>query len=376
MNDYSNHIAIIGAGIAGLALGNFLKENNIPCLIFEKSKNLSLHSAGISISPNGLKIIKELDILEDIKKISGNPKSATFYSKFKKITKISVDVITTSRKSLYKVLYDKYTSMDGEIIFDHELTEFDLEKKLLIFSNNDEYRVFHIVACDGIKSICREKICETIPVYSGYSVWRAILPEQQENIKFHLNSNSHIVTYPISDKETSFIAAVKTKNKQIESWRSKGSFDELKLDLPSYILDKFKLLHKNENIFKWGVYIRSESDILYKKNITFLGDAAHPIVPFLGQGGCLALEDAYIFGKLVIKHKFDLSEAQILYNKIRSKRIKKIRERSLNQAKLNHIKNPILKYIRNFLMRHTNIISFMTSEVWNYDAHNKIKEID
>ena len=62
--------------------------------------------------------------------------------------------------------------------------------------------------------------------------------------------------------------------------------------------------------------------------------------------------------------------------KIRSKRIKKIRERSLNQAKLNHIKNPILKYIRNFLMRHTNIISFMTSEIWNYDAHNKIKEID
>ena len=53
-----------------------------------------------------------------------------------------------------------------------------------------------------------------------------------------------------------------------------------------------------------GVYIRPHIKNIKYKNLTLLGDAAHPIVPFIGQGGCLALEDAYIFGKLLIKYDF------------------------------------------------------------------------
>ena len=63
MNEYSNHIVIVGAGIAGLALGNILKMHNIPCVIFEKNENISEYGAGISISPNGLKVLEYLDCL-------------------------------------------------------------------------------------------------------------------------------------------------------------------------------------------------------------------------------------------------------------------------------------------------------------------------
>ena len=74
MSNYQNHIAIIGAGISGLALRLYFKKANIPVVIFEKSTNVSDYGAGISISPNGIKILKHLDIYNEIISISSNPK--------------------------------------------------------------------------------------------------------------------------------------------------------------------------------------------------------------------------------------------------------------------------------------------------------------
>ena len=112
MKDYSNHIAVIGAGISGLTLGVILKSSNIPCVIFEKYDSVSEYGAGISISPNGLEVLKSLNIYNDLLKISAKPVSSIFYSNLKKITEIPNEVITTSRKSLYKVLYEKYLSFE------------------------------------------------------------------------------------------------------------------------------------------------------------------------------------------------------------------------------------------------------------------------
>ena len=79
VNNYSNHIAIIGAGISGLALGCILKKANIPAVIFEKSKDISDYGAGISISPNGIKVLKNLELYDEVVGASSNPKQADFY---------------------------------------------------------------------------------------------------------------------------------------------------------------------------------------------------------------------------------------------------------------------------------------------------------
>jgi 2-polyprenyl-6-methoxyphenol hydroxylase-like FAD-dependent oxidoreductase len=108
MNKYHNHIAIIGAGISGLALGCILQEARIPVVIFEKSNEVSNYGAGISISPNGIKILKNLKIYKDVLEQSSNPKKAVYFSNKTEINSFNVDVITTSRKTLYKALLKKY----------------------------------------------------------------------------------------------------------------------------------------------------------------------------------------------------------------------------------------------------------------------------
>ncbi|MEK9780330.1 MAG: FAD-dependent monooxygenase [Gammaproteobacteria bacterium] len=375
VNDYSKHIAIIGAGISGLALGCILKKANIPVVIFEKSNDISDYGAGISISPNGIKVLKYLNIYDEVIAFSMNPKEAVYFSGNKKINNFNVDVITTSRQTLYKVLYNNYKQLDGEILFDHQLNDINTDRLKINFIGNKLYKVNHIVACDGVKSLCRKKIdSDKDPLYSGYSVWRAIVEKKQENIKTYLGANHHIVSYPITNSKVSFVAAVKTNGIYQESWRTAGTYAELRNDLANSNPEFLSFINEKTPLFKWGVYIRPPVKNLVYKNLTLLGDAAHPIVPFIGQGGCLALEDAYVFGNLLIKYHSDIHKAQNLYESLRLERIKKISNLSLRQGFLNHLSNPLMVFLRNFVMKFFPYFAMRSikSNVWNYDSRHYI----
>ena len=372
MEGYSNHIAIIGAGISGLALGIILQRNKIPCVIFEKSEKVSEYGAGISISPNGLAVLNNLDVINDLKLLSRQPELAIFFSNNNKINQISVDVLTTTRKNLYKVLLDKYYSLNGEIHFSHKVVDLNKETKILKFDEKSIH-VKHIVACDGIRSLCQKKVSAKFndPKYSGYYVWRTIFPSDQANIHFHLGSNFHVVAYPVDSERSSLVAAVKSSNHSNESWKQKGSIQNLISEIPAPILENYPSILENYGVYKWGVFLRPNVKILFDKNITYVGDAAHPIVPFIGQGACLALEDSYVLGNLITKHKDNLKIAQTKYNKLRIKRVRSIYRKSLNQGKLNHLNNPFLVFLRNMLMKYTNIISSQTKSIWFYDVTNE-----
>ena len=88
-------------------LACILKEAKVPVIVFEKSNEVSNYGAGVSISPNGIRVLKYLNIFDDLLLESANPKKAIFSSNNKKINSFDVDVITTSRKTLYKFLYKK-----------------------------------------------------------------------------------------------------------------------------------------------------------------------------------------------------------------------------------------------------------------------------
>ena len=372
MKDHSNFIAIIGAGISGLALGIILQRNKIPCIIFEKSEKISEYGAGISISPNGLAVLNNLDVIYDLKPLSRQPEQAIFFSNNKKINQIPINVFTTTRKSIYKVLLDKYQELKGEIYFGHEVVDVDNETKILTFNDKKSTYVKHIIACDGIKSICQKKVSSMYdePKYSGYYVWRTIFPSNQTNIHFYLGSNFHVVSYPVDKERSSLVAAVKSKNKQNESWKRQGSIHNLLSEIPSNILKNYPSISENYGVYKWGIFLRPNVKSLFDNNITYVGDAAHPIVPFIGQGACLALEDSYVLGQLISKHN-NIKIAQAKYNKLRINRVRTIYRKSLNQGKLNHLRNPLLVFLRNFLMKYTNIISTQTKSIWLYDVTNK-----
>jgi len=113
---------------------------------------------------------------------------------------------------------------------------------------------------------------------------------------------------------------------------------------------------------------------MHSKNLTLMGDAAHPMVPFLGQGGCMAIEDAYTFGVLTGRLKGTFSEVQVAYEKLRLERNNKIQSASVLQGQLNHIQNPIIAKGRNLVMKHTPILSIRTKKIWDYDADAAVEK--
>ncbi len=212
------------------------------------------------------------------------------------------------------------------------------------------------------------------PKYSGYSAWRGIGKSDLQKIHFALGPDSHIVSYPINKEgDVSFVAVRKEDYQFKESWKEEGSISDLLDDFSIYDPKIFPELEDSMPLYKWGIYIRAPLKSMIAKNITLLGDAAHPMVPFLGQGACMAIEDAYSFAMACKGKIANLRDAQEAYDFVRSKRTKKIQRLSMMQGKIYHMKNPLLVSARNAVMKYTNIPGNDLKRIHYYDAHDEMQ---
>lgn len=377
MPDYSSYIGIVGGGISGLTVGCALRSQGIKTIIFERSKSLNEHGGGISISPNAVKVLDRLNVKEKFISSSSSPEKILIHYKNKKIADIKGDkyFVTSTRQNLLQIMYQRYIELGGEIKFGHEFQGLNQDKIELDFTNNQQYKVSHILGCDGIKSPLREGFFPDSgkPFYSGYNAWRGIGSAELQDGKIYLGNGKHIVIYPAnSHGKVSFTAVVKNKNSITDSWRTKGSKHELLEDFKTFNEEIFSMLHSGEEVYKWGIYIRPPLNSFYIKNLTLLGDAAHPMVPFLGQGACMAMEDAYTFGKLAGKFSPDFKTIQNLYETLRLKRTNSIQSQSLLQGKIYHLENPVMVFLRNTFIRYTPSVDYRMKRIWDYDVHNEL----
>ena len=377
MNNLSNRVGIIGGGIAGLTLGCTLLKEGIPAIIFEQSSEEKSHGAAISLSQNALCLLDRINILSNLKNQSSITTTASINSPLQKICEFKTpEVLTTRRQILMTLLLEQYTSLGGEILYNHIFKSFDQNSCEASFDNHEKYFLSHLAACDGIRSSVRDQFFASNqqPKYSGYTAWRGIGKGNLQSVHFTLGPSSHIVSYPInSDGDVSFVACAKEEYEFTESWKEEGSFNDLLDDFSNYDPKIFPAIEDSMKLYKWGIYIRPPLKSMIADNLTLIGDAAHPMVPFLGQGACMAIEDAYAFGMLCKKTNGNFHETQKIYNFIRSKRTNKIQRMSMRQGKIYHMKNPLLVFARNAVMRFTSIPGNDLQSIHDYDVDNAIK---
>ena len=377
MSDYRNHIGIIGGGIAGLTLGCALLKQGIPAIIFEKMPEETSHGAAISLSSNALRLLDRLEIYNDLKNQSFVHSAASIQGPQKEISSFQTpEVLTTRRQTLMSLLYSRYINLGGEIYHQHDLASFDVVKCQATFTNKNKYTLKHLAACDGIRSSIRDTFfaANQDPKYSGYSAWRGIGKSNLKKIHFALGPDSHIVSYPINKEgDVSFVAVRKEDYQFKESWKEEGSLSDLLNDFSNYDPNIFPELEESMPLYKWGIYIRPPLKSMICNNITLVGDAAHPMVPFLGQGACMAIEDSYSFAMACKANIANLAGAQKMYDVVRSKRTKKIQRLSMVQGKIYHLKNPLLVAARNTVMKYTSLPGNDLKRIHDYDAHSEIQ---
>ena len=124
------------------------------------------------------------------------------------------------------------------------------------------------------------------------------------------------------------------------------------------------------SVYKWGIFERRVPKKITKGRVILLGDAAHPMVPFLGQGGCIAIEDAFTLAFLTNKLKDDLGRIKDLYQSLRRSRGSFIQKSSNFQGKINHLSNPLLMSLRNLAVK-----LFIKPSLGHFHSYDALEEI-
>ena len=376
------NIAVIGAGVSGLTAGYALKKIGLEIEIFERSQSIDAFGAGITLSKNATLLLQDLELMEVLSSKGYYP-MGSFIRDFRKAKvikskKLDKNFIALDRRDLISALSNRFEELGGSINFDSEITSIDPTTGEITISDHEKKTYDLILICDGIKSSLRELHFDNKkPKFTKYVAWRGMascddLPkfEGNDKVNVYYGPGGHCVHYPTGRGDlVNFIAIEHNVIWSEESWKIKGSKAELLECFKGWNKDLLTMFDSSQEIYKWGIFERSLPKKLYRDKCLLLGDAAHPMVPFLGQGGCLAIEDAYCLMSLV-KHKEDLNNIVQEYDWLRNSRSRWIQKRSKLQGIFNHVSNPIIAKIRDFV---TKII--MNHSVNKLHSYNLIKEL-
>ena len=353
-------LAIIGAGIAGLTLANFLKKfTDHEFMIYEREESLSLEEGyGIQLATNSIKILNEIDFKKINNEKLFNPKTLDFYNiqnekicdlDLSKFNNEETKYTTLQRSTLIEFLKeDIYTQ---HLRFGKKIKEVsELKDKILIkFDDNTNDLVDFVFAADGIFSNTRSffEKKKNEPKFKKAIAARVILKSKSElnisdeNISLMLGSKSHIVLYPINKKkELNLVCIMRCKK------FDPGNTKQLITDLVLKQNPKLKNIFDNE-IKSWPLYFTPKILSSSNKKVFYIGDAFNGFLPTLAQGAGQSIESAYEIFNLLKENKLDTDT----YFELRSKRAKIIRKRSNLNFFTFHFSNSLMQNIRNMILR-------------------------
>ena len=353
-------LAIIGAGIAGLTLANFLKKfTDHEFMVYEREESLSLEEGyGIQLATNSIKILNEIDFKKINNEKLYNPKTLDFYNiqnekicdlDLSKFNNEETKYTTLQRSTLIEFLKeDIYTQ---HLRFGKKIKEVsELKDKILIkFDDNTNDLVDFVFAADGIFSNTRSffEKKKNEPKFKKAIAARVILKSKSElnisdeNISLMLGSKSHIVLYPINKKkELNLVCIMRCKK------FDPGNTKQLITDLVLKQNPKLKNIFDNE-IKSWPLYFTPKILSSSNKKVFYIGDAFNGFLPTLAQGAGQSIESAYEIFNLLKENKLDTDT----YFELRSKRAKIVRKRSNLNFFTFHFSNSLMQNIRNMILR-------------------------
>ena len=353
-------IAIIGSGIAGLTLANFLyKDKNYEFMVYEKNESLPLDEGyGIQLSINSIRILNEINFSKIKSESIYHPKAVDFYDiQNKKICDLDLiqfnainnEYTTLQRSTLIEFLKDDiYTQ---HIRFGKRIKQVsELKGKVLIkFDDNTNDLVDYVIGADGIFSNTRTFFEKKInkPVFKNALAIRTILKStsglgiDQSKISLMMGKNCHLVIYPINkNKELNLVCILRHK---------KTHPDNIKTLLEKVVIQNPNLEKAfEENLKSWPLYTTPKMLPSSNSKVFYIGDAFNGFLPTLAQGAGQSIESAYELFNLIKDERGDI---QNIYFQERSKRAKIVRRRSNFNFFVFHFSSKFMQTIRNFFMK-------------------------
>lgn len=316
-------VLIAGAGLGGLAAAACLMKRGFKVKVFEQAAKLGEIGAGVQQSANSAKVLYDLGLRDALEKVGVKPQTYQFrrYDTGELLHTIpfagahlenhGAPYYHLHRADLHKILVDKVLSMDASCItLNARASGFaeDANGVTLNLADGGTARGDVLIGADGIKSAIRSQIVGETPVtYTGYVAWRITVPREKlpENImdivgQVWCGPKNHAVMYWLRGGSLlNFVGSPARSAGEDESYTQRRPWEELKADYVGWhpqiqtILDA---TDRNE-CYRWALNNRKPVRNWSTARATLLGDAAHPTLPFMAQGACMAIEDGAVLAR-------------------------------------------------------------------------------
>jgi 2-polyprenyl-6-methoxyphenol hydroxylase-like FAD-dependent oxidoreductase len=362
-----NVILIIGGGIAGLTTALALQKRNIDFIVFEAVPEIKTVGAGITLAGNAMRVLKKLGVEAEVKKRGhlifsmiiedDKGKSISVMDAEKLSREHGLDNVAIHRAELHQALLKNIPA--GKII---------TNKKAIGYEEKSDQVVIHFedgsfaegkaaIVADGINSNIRKKLLpHTTPRYSGYTCWRGVV-ENTWNLLHHAvetwGSNGRFGYVPIGDNKVYWFAC-KNAPQQDEAMRQ-YTLADLVLNFKNYVHPIPSILEntpESELIWSDIIDLKPISRFAFGR-VLLLGDAAHATTPNLGQGACMAMEDAMYVAEKLDQHREDVAKAFTSFESKRIARTHYIVNTSYRLGKLAQAENTLGIKLRNAIFRNT-----------------------
>jgi salicylate hydroxylase len=308
--------AVVGGGIGGISAACCLRRRGVEVTVFEQAQALGEIGAGVLVLPNGLRQLERMGLGKALAAVGAKIGDG---SRYYRADGTVVGPIVTTDSTGWNGVYGMHRAdllnalaakLPAEAVrLGHRCVGIvqNASSARLHFAHGDSFEADIIIAADGIHSTLQKYVVEPRPPeYSGFRAYRGLIsreklpgwPEAAHMV--WMGDGKHFIVYPVrSGRLLNYVGFVPTKNETIESWSAAGDRDELASSFDGWDSQIVQLLETVEACFWWGLYDRRPLASWTSGRLVLLGDAAHAMLPHLGQGANQAIEDGVALAVLL-----------------------------------------------------------------------------
>jgi salicylate hydroxylase len=308
-------VVVVGGGIGGLTAALALRAVGCEVVVIERAERFGEIGAGVQLGPNATRVLRGLGLAGELGEVGVHPPTAQFLRwrdgavlgaqplAEQMEQRFGAPYYTLYRPDLIEVLAAKLPA--GVVRFGTAVTEVRAEpgqRPSVHLADGTSESADIVVGADGTHSAVRSSTVGDVPArFSGMCAYRALVPREAVDadaaavVQVWLGPGRHLVAYPVGRQARylNLVCVVPDPDWSTESWTAPGSADQLRAHFQDWSPRPRRLLESvSEPVFRWALYDREPLTGWSAPGTTLMGDACHPMLPFLAQGAAQAIEDA------------------------------------------------------------------------------------
>lgn len=379
---------VVGAGIGGLCAALCLRRAGFNVRVLERAMALEEVGAGIQLSRNALCVLDALGVTQRLRQTAVAPVALTMRRGFsgRKIFSIPVNNAEGAntywhvhRADLITALSQTLTEKTPDAIeYGATVSQCNASAGSVTLSDGSQRQADLIVGADGIHSTIRDSVVKpTAPHFTGHVAWRMTVPTDalgadapEKEACVWVGAGRHAVTYQLRDGALSnLVGVVEADSWHDESWYAQGTQQQALDDFDHWHPTIMALIREAATHFRWALFERAPLSRWHKERAVLLGDACHAMLPFMAQGGAMAIEDAWVLAALMQNCESEQAALNHYFG-VRQPRTNRVQQVARANARIFHRQTPlsqVLTYLPMAVAGHVAPRAIANRLRWLYD---------